>query len=446
MPMKMGWRWYGEGNDPVTLSDIKQIPGVTSIVWALHNKMPGEIWEIDEIQKVADQIHAYGFDMDVVESVNVHDDIKIGLPTRDKYIENYKQCIRNLSKFGVKVICYNFMPVFDWTRTDLFHPVGDGSTALFYEKDKIKGDYKAMAEYIMSFTEKYNMTFPGWEPERMAKLDELFKAYAPVTKEKLWENLKYFLEALMPTCHECGIKMAIHQDDPPWDIFGLPRLLVDAESIDRFLSMVDDPYNCLTLCTGSLNANPNNNCAEIVRKHCDRIAFGHIRNIHHFPNGDFSEAAHRDCCGETGIIEVLRAYHDCGFEGYIRPDHGRQLCAAYKEGNISVRTDSKDFDSWYNKRTAADGKIDFHGRTREIYNLIRGVAAPFPGAFAYVGEEKVTVWEAQPFDEMIDFSAYAPGEVIDVFDGHPIVRTVDGSLLIKKYESAKELQAGDVLA
>ena len=170
MPMKMGWRWYGEGNDPVTLSDIKQIPGVTSIVWALHNKMPGEIWEIDEIQKVADQIHAYGFDMDVVESVNVHDDIKIGLPTRDQYIENYKQCIRNLSKFGVKVICYNFMPIFDWTRTDLFHPVGDGSTALFYEKDKIKGDYKAMAEYIMSFTEKYNMTFPGWEPERMAKL------------------------------------------------------------------------------------------------------------------------------------------------------------------------------------------------------------------------------------------------------------------------------------
>ena len=245
MPMKMGWRWYGEGNDPISLSDIKQIPGVTSIVWALHDKMPGEIWEIDEIQKVADQIHAYGFDMDVVESVNVHDDIKIGLPTRDKYIENYKQCIRNLSKFGVKVICYNFMPVFDWTRTDLFHPVGDGSTALFYEKDKIKGDYKAMAEYIMSFTEKYNMTFPGWEPERMAKLDELFKAYAPVTKEKLWENLKYFLEALMPTCHECGIKMAIHQDDPPWDIFGLPRLLIGPQQ--QKLPLRREPQRILQL-------------------------------------------------------------------------------------------------------------------------------------------------------------------------------------------------------
>ena len=154
MPMQMGWRWYGEGNDPVTLGDIKQIPGVSTIVWALHDKMPGEIWEVDEIKKVVDQIESYGFNADVVESVNVHDDIKIGLPTRDQYIENYKQCIRNLSQFGVKVICYNFMPIFDWTRTDLFHPVGDGSTALFYQKDMIKDDYKAMAEYILSFTEK----------------------------------------------------------------------------------------------------------------------------------------------------------------------------------------------------------------------------------------------------------------------------------------------------
>ena len=179
MSMKMGWRWYGEGNDPITLSDIKQIPGVEEIVWALHSKMPGEIWEENEIKEVVDQIHAAGFSATVVESVNVHDDIKIGLPTRDKYIENYKQCIRNLSKFGVKTICYNFMPIFDWTRTDLFHPVGDGSTALFYQKDLIKDDYKGMANYILEFTEKYNMTFPGWEPERMAKLDELFKAYAP---------------------------------------------------------------------------------------------------------------------------------------------------------------------------------------------------------------------------------------------------------------------------
>ena len=241
MPMQMGFRWYGEGNDKISLSDIKQIPGVTSIVWALHHKMPGEVWEEAEIAEVKRQCDEYGFNIDVVESVNVHDDIKIGLPTRDQYIENYKQTIRNLKQFGVKVICYNFMPIFDWTRSDLFHPLGDGSTALYYEKDMIQTDYNAMAKYILDFTEKYNMSFPGWEPERMAKLDELFKAYADVDHEKLWANLKYFLEAIMPTCEECGIKMAIHMDDPPWDIFGLPRLLINAENIDRFLSMVDHP-------------------------------------------------------------------------------------------------------------------------------------------------------------------------------------------------------------
>ena len=323
--MQMTFRWYGEGNDKISLQDIKQIPGVSGIVWALHDKMPGEIWSEEEIAKVKAQCDEYGFNIDVVESVNVHDDIKIGLPTRDKYIENYIQTIRNLSKFGVKVICYNFMPIFDWTRSDLFHPVGDGSTALFYEKGMIQDDYNAMANYILEFTEKYNMSFPGWEPERMAKLDELFKAYEGVDHEKLWANLKYFLEKLMPVCEETGIKMAIHMDDPPWDIFGLPRLLIDEPSIDRFLKMVDSPYNCLTLCSGSLNANPENNVAEIVRKHCDRIAFAHVRNVKHFPNGDFSEASHRDCDGDTGILDILKAYHDCGFEGYIRPDHGRHL-------------------------------------------------------------------------------------------------------------------------
>ncbi len=323
--MKMCFRWYGEGNDRITLSDIKQIPGVEGIVWALHRKMPGEIWEEDEIAAVKRQLDEYGFLIDVVESVNVHDDIKIGLPTRDMYIENYKTTIRNLAKFGVKVICYNFMPIFDWTRSDLFHPLPDGSTALFYEKSSIKEDYRSMADYILEFTEKYGMSFPGWEPERMAKLDELFEAYRSVDREKLWENLEYFLKAIMPTCRECDVKMAIHMDDPPWDIFGLPRLLVDEASIDRFLNAVDDEYNCLTLCSGSLGANPENNVADIVRKHSGRIAFAHIRNVKHYENGDFSEASHRDCEGDTGILDIIRAYHDCGFDGYIRPDHGRHI-------------------------------------------------------------------------------------------------------------------------
>lgn len=321
--MQMTFRWYGEGNDTVTLSQIRQIPGVDGIVWALHDKQPGEIWEPDEIEKVVNQIKSYGFNADVVESVNVHDDIKIGLPTRDRYIENYKQTLKNLKQFGVKVVCYNFMPVFDWTRTDLFHPVGDGSTALYYEKDKIINDPKEMAKYILEKCEGFTM--PGWEPERMAHLGELFEAYKDVTKEKLWDNLRYFLEAIMPVCHECGIKMAIHQDDPPWDIFGLPRLLVDEPAINRFLNMVDDEYNCLTLCSGSLGSNPENNVADIIRKHCDRIAFAHIRNVKHFPNGDFSEASHRDRDGDIGILDIVKAYHDCGFNGYVRPDHGRHI-------------------------------------------------------------------------------------------------------------------------
>lgn len=321
--MQMTFRWYGEGNDSVTLEQIRQIPGVTGIVWALHHKQPGEIWYEEEIAEVKKQLDQYGFNMDVVESVNVHDDIKIGLPSRDQYIENYKTTLRNLAKFGVKVVCYNFMPVFDWTRTDLYHKLPDGSTALYYEKNLIKEDPKEMAEYILKECKGYTM--PGWEPERMAKLQELFEAYKPVTKEKLWENLKYFLEAIMPTCHECDIKMAIHPDDPPWDIFGLPRLLVDEAAISRFLSMVDDPYNGLTLCSGSLGANRENNIADIIRKYHDRIYFAHIRNVKHYENGDFSEVSHRDCDGDVGILDIVKAYHDCGFKGYIRPDHGRHI-------------------------------------------------------------------------------------------------------------------------
>lgn len=325
MSMHMTFRWYGEGNDPIRLSDIKQIPGVEGIVWALHDKLPGEVWETDEIAPVMEQLHAHGFHGEVVESVNVHDDIKLGLPSRDLYIEHYKTTIHNLSRFGVRVICYNFMPIFDWTRTELFHPLEDGSTALYYEKGKIQADYKAMADYILGFTERYGMSFPGWEPERMAHLDALFRAYEGVTREMLWENLRYFLEALMPTCRECDIKMAIHMDDPPWDIFGLPRLLVDEPSIARFLRMVDDPHNCLTLCSGSLSASPDNDVAAIVRRHADRIAFAHIRNVRRFDNGDFSEVSHRDCDGQTGILDILRALHDADYDGYIRPDHGRHL-------------------------------------------------------------------------------------------------------------------------
>ena len=323
MSVKMSFRWFGEGNDTVSLRDIRQIPGIETIVWALHHKMPGEVWEKDEICAVRDQIVPFGFNMDVVESVNVHDDIKTGSGSRDLYIDHYIQTIRNLAEFGVQVICYNFMPVFDWTRTELYHPLEDGSTAFFYEKSRILDDPKEMAAYILR--NQNGMTLPGWEPERIAGLDELFEKYRPVTKEKLWGNLQYFLEKLMPICHETGIRMAIHQDDPPWDIFGLPHLLTDEASVSRFLQMVDDPCNSLTLCAGTLSANPENDVADMVRRHSDRIAFAHIRNVRHYANGDFSEASVRDQCGETGILRIMKALYDSGYDGYIRPDHGRQI-------------------------------------------------------------------------------------------------------------------------
>ena len=319
----MTFRWYGEGNDSITPQQIKQIPGVNGLVWALHSKQAGEVWEVEEIEEARRQIEGAGFNMDVVESVNVHDDIKIGLPSRDKYIENYKTTLRNLAKFGVKVVTYNFMPIFDWTRTDLFHPLPDGSTALFYEKSKIQDDYKEMANYILN--NLHGLTFPGWEPERLGKVKDLFAAYEGVSAEKLFDNLVYFLKAIMPVCNQYDIKMAIHPDDPAWPVFGLPRIITNKENIHKMMRAVDDPHNGLTLCTGSLGTDLNNDLPDIIRSLPGRIHFAHVRNLHHFAPGVFEEAAHLSSDGSFDMYEIMKALHDIHFEGPIRPDHGRTV-------------------------------------------------------------------------------------------------------------------------
>ncbi len=321
--MKMTWRWYGEGNDSITLDHIRQIPGVEGIVWSLHDKVAGEIWEEERINEVVKLIKSKGFNADVVESVNVHDDIKIGLPSRDDYIDIYIDTIRKLAKHGVKVICYNFMPIFDWTRTSLYEEQADGSNALFYEKESITHDANAMVAKILEGAGDFTM--PGWEPERMAKLDELFDLYKDIDEEKLQDNLKYFLERIIPICEEEDVKMAIHPDDPPWSIFGLPRIIRSRDHIKKFLELNDSPYNGLTLCTGSLGPNLKNDIPAIVREFHDRIHFAHIRNVKVFDNGDFIEVSHRGKDGNVDVYEVLKAYHDNEFDGYIRPDHGRHL-------------------------------------------------------------------------------------------------------------------------
>ncbi len=247
--MKMTMRWFGEENDKIPLEHLKQVPGVEGVVWALHDIAAGEEWPMHRISEVKEQAENQGLHIDVVESVNVHEDIKLGLPTRDQYINNYIKTIEKLAKAGVKVICYNFMPVFDWTRTNLYKELNDGSTALFFEKEKIS-DIDPN-ELVRTIALDSNFTMPGWEPERLEQLSELFEKYQHVTEEDLWSNLQYFLERVIPAAKENDIKMAIHPDDPPWSVFGLPRIITNKENLQRFLNLVDDSYNGLTLCSGS---------------------------------------------------------------------------------------------------------------------------------------------------------------------------------------------------
>lgn len=321
--MQMTFRWFGSEKDTVTLEQIRQIPNVVGVVPALHNLPAGEAWELDDIMKMKSEIEKAGLTMECIESVNVHEDIKIGLPTRDKYIENYKISIRNLAKAGVKVICYNFMPVFDWTRTDLAMDMGDGATCLSYDGVQIEG--KSPEQMFKDIDDNSNgYAMPGWETERMPEIKELFEKYKGVTSDDLWNNLKYFLDAIMPVCEECDVKMAIHPDDPPWDIFGLPRIIKDRESLKKLLEIVPSKYNGLTFCTGSLGASSKNDLPAMIREFGDRIYFAHLRNVKVVDN-HFNETAHESNTGSLDMYEIVKALHDVGFDGYIRPDHGRMI-------------------------------------------------------------------------------------------------------------------------
>ena len=321
--MQMTFRWFGKEKDTVSLEQIRQIPGVTGVVPALHDLPAGAPWTMDRVQAMYDEITAAGLTMECIESVNVHEDIKIGLPSRDRYIENYKTSIRNLSKVGVKVICYNFMPVFDWTRTDLYMPLPDGSTCLSYDGKQVEG--KSPEDMFREIDDNSNgYAMPGWEPERMGEIKDLFAKYKDVTAEDLWANLKYFLEAIMPVCEACDVKMAIHPDDPPWGIFGLPRIIKNTADLERLLSLVDSDINGITFCTGSLGASKDNDLPAMIRKFGDRIYFAHLRNVLR-RDGWFNETSHLSSDGSLDMYEIVKALYESGFDGYIRPDHGRML-------------------------------------------------------------------------------------------------------------------------
>jgi mannonate dehydratase len=324
--MKMTFRWFGEGYDNITLNQIRQIPGKPGIVSAIYDVPVGDVWPTEKIKKLQDTITNAGLELEVIESVNIHEDIKLGLPSRDRYIENYQKTLRNLAPFGIKVVCYNFMPVFDWTRSDLAKLLPDGSNALSYEEEKVqKIDPTKLAEEMDAGSNGFEL--PGWEPERLKTLKSLFDQYRGVDEAKLLENLGYFLQAIIPVCEEVDIKMAIHPDDPPWSIFGLPRIVKSRESLQKIIDLVNSPYNGLTLCSGCLGADPVNDIPALIRYFggMGRIHFGHVRNIKIHSPRNFNETSHLSADGSLDMFEIMKAYYDIGFQGYIRPDHGRMI-------------------------------------------------------------------------------------------------------------------------
>lgn len=322
--MDMTMRWFGKNHDTVTLEQIRQVPGVRGVISTLYDTTPGEVWSRERIREMIDYIEGYGLKLSGIESVNIHDAIKIGNGDRDMYIANYIETLENLGKEGVDLVCYNFMPVFDWTRSDLRKMRPDGSTVLSYDQDEIdKINPDNIFEEMNAKSDGF--VLPGWEPERLDKIKQLFEMYKDIDEEKLFENLKYFLEKIMPTCEKYGIKMAMHPDDPAWPVYGLTRIMNSKENLLKLVKLVDSPSNGITVCSGSLGSNPENNIPDIIRSLKGKIHFAHVRNLAYQGYKKFDEAAHLSEDGSLDMYEILKALDDIAFDGPIRPDHGRAI-------------------------------------------------------------------------------------------------------------------------
>jgi mannonate dehydratase len=321
--MKMTLRWFGK-LDSIPLEHIAQVPGVTGVVTSLMHIPAGEVWPLEECAAMRKEINSYGLDVEVIESVNIHEDIKLGSPERDGWIDKYIATMKNLAQTGIKVICYNFMPVLDWARSHLFYDLPDGSSTMFFSREFIsKTTPKELAERYAE--QSGGISLPGWEPERLRYIIDTIERYKNVSQERYWENARYFLSRIIPHAERLGVKMAIHPDDPPWPLFGLLRLINSRENIKRYLELYPSPSNGLTLCTGSLGADRENDVPAIIREFAGSIHFAHIRNLKFLPNGDFYESAHPTQCGSLDMPAIIGALARSGFDGVIRPDHGRMV-------------------------------------------------------------------------------------------------------------------------
>lgn len=322
--MEMTLRWYGTGYDSVTLEQIRQIPGVRGVITTLYDTLPGEIWTPERIAAMKDEVEASGLRVSGIESVNVHDAIKAGTAQRDEMIDHYIQTLENLGKADIHMVCYNFMPVFDWTRTELARKRPDGSTVLAYTQ-KAVDELNPEKMFASIGADTNGFILPGWEPERMDRIKELFELYRSVDEQQLFENLRIFLEAIMPVCDRYDINMAIHPDDPAWSVFGLPRIIINERNLQRMMKMVDNPHNGVTFCSGSYGTNLENDLPRMIRSLKGRIHFAHVRNLKFNTPDDFEESAHLSSDGSFDMYEIMKALFDIGFDGPIRPDHGRMI-------------------------------------------------------------------------------------------------------------------------
>lgn len=313
--MYMTMRWFGT-DDPVPLEHIRQVPGVEGIVSALYDVPVGEVWPVETLCELKATIEQADLSLEVIESIPIHDAIKLGRSDRDEKIEAYCQSIRNMGQVGIPVLCYNFMPVFDWTRTNLKHPFKDGSHALSFS-------YEDLSEIDLS---KGSKDLPGWAkaygPE---ELDNLLNSYRRLSRKTMWDNLAYFLQRVVPVAEEAGVFMGIHPDDPPWSIFGLPRIITDEEALARVISIVDSPVNGVTFCTGSLGASRWNHLVRIIKRVGHRINFVHMRNVRVTGHHHFHECPHPSRFGSIDMLDVMSALVNIGYTGPMRPDHGRMI-------------------------------------------------------------------------------------------------------------------------